>query len=115
MRQKSILLFFLVLISTITGNFIAPVSGAASKPLIVGILHSEEYTYATMMKNSFEMALDVINKRGGIKGRPQQLLYANGRGKRKPGERAVEDLVENPARSCWLGRIKVAIPYTWPG
>jgi branched-chain amino acid transport system substrate-binding protein len=40
------------------------------------------------------MALEVINKEGGIKGRPLKLVYANDEGKPKPGEKAVIDLVE---------------------
>jgi branched-chain amino acid transport system substrate-binding protein len=46
-----------------------------------------------MMKNSFEMALEVINKEGGIRGQPLNLVYANDQGKPKPGEKAVADLV----------------------
>ena len=75
------------------GIFIAPPIGDASEPVVVGVLHSEKFPYATMMKNSFEMALEVINKEGGIKGRPLKLVYANDQGKRKPGEKAVTDLV----------------------
>jgi branched-chain amino acid transport system substrate-binding protein len=66
----------------------------AAEPLVIGILHSEAYTYANMMKNSFEMALETINKQGGIKGRPLKLVYANDEGKQKPGEKAVVDLAE---------------------
>ena len=61
MKPVSKLFFCLILISAITVNYYAPVTGAASEPLIIGVPHSEEYTYATMMKNSFEMALEVIN------------------------------------------------------
>jgi branched-chain amino acid transport system substrate-binding protein len=67
---------------------------AAAEPLIIGIPHSERYPYATMMKNSFEMALEVINGGGGIKGRLLELVYADDEGKPKPGEKIVKELVK---------------------
>lgn len=86
-------LFCLVSLCALAANLAAPVTCSASEPLIIGILHSEAYPYAGMMKNSFEMALEVINKEGGIKGQPVKLVYANDQGKPKPGEQAVSDLV----------------------
>ena len=56
-----------------------------------------------MMKNSFEMALEVINKEGGIKGRPLKLVYANDQGKRKPGEKAVTVLVAKTGAVMLVG------------
>jgi branched-chain amino acid transport system substrate-binding protein len=87
-------LFCLVILSAIAANLASPVTGSASEPLVIGIPHSEAYTYANMMKNSFEMALDTINKEGGIKGRSLKLVYANDQGKPKPGEKAIVELVE---------------------
>jgi branched-chain amino acid transport system substrate-binding protein len=81
----------------------APVPGRASEPLVIGIPHSEAYTYANMMKNSFEMALEKINKQGGIKGRPLKLIYANDKGKPKAGEKAVIDLVEKHGAVMLVG------------
>ena len=85
---------FLVILSAIVSVLAAPVTGSASEPIIIGIPHSEAYTYAKMMKNSFEMALEMINKQGGIRGRPLKLVYANDQGKPKSGEKAIIDLVE---------------------
>ena len=85
------------------GIFIALPIGDASEPVVVGVLHSEKFPYATMMKNSFEMALEVINKEGGIKGRPLKLVYANDQGKRKPGEKAVTDLVAKTGAVMLVG------------
>lgn len=85
------------------GIFIAPPIGDASEPVVVGVLHSEKFPYATMMKNSFEMALEVINKEGGIKGRPLKLVYANDQGKRKPGEKAVTVLVAKTGAVMLVG------------
>lgn len=74
MKHNSIFFACFIFVSLIAGNFIAQAAGEASKPLIIGIPHSEAYPYATMMKNSFEMALEDINREGGIKGRPLKLV-----------------------------------------
>jgi len=95
MKLRSKSLPYLVIISIITGILVTPEAGEASEPLIIGVLHSEKYPYATMMKNSFEMALEEINRDGGIKGRPLKLVYANDQGKKSTGEKIVSELAEN--------------------
>jgi len=87
----------------IAAPFITPVSSSATEPLVIGVPHSEAYPYAAMMKNSFEMALEVINKEGGIKGQPIELVYADDQGKPKPGEKAVIDLVEKNSALMLVG------------
>ena len=87
----------------IAAPFITPVSSSATEPLVIGVPHSEAYPYAGMMKNSFEMALEVINKEGGIKGQPLKLVYANDQGKREPGEKVVTDLVEKTGAVMLVG------------
>jgi branched-chain amino acid transport system substrate-binding protein len=94
MKPKSKVLFYLFLISVVTVNLFVAAPAKAAEFLKIGVLHSEKYTYAAMMKNSFEMALDAINKEGGIKGQPLELIYANDQGKRKPGEKAVKELIQ---------------------
>ncbi len=103
MKNRSKSLACLITTSLIALNFFVTASIEASEPIIVGIPHSEAYTYATMMKNSFEMALETINKQGGIKGRPLKLVYANDQGKQKPGEKAVIDLVEKNGAVMLVG------------
>lgn len=93
----------LFLFVAISGFLAFPVNGIPADPVVVGILHSENYTYATMMKNSFEMALEEINKGGGVKGRPLKLVYANDQGKRKPGEKAVKYLVDQAGAVMLVG------------
>ena len=66
---------------------------SATDPLTIGIPHSERYPYSTMMKQSFQMALNKINREGGIKGRPLKLVYADDRGEREAGEAAIRNLV----------------------
>ena len=94
MKSRLKILPWIILLFLIAAPLITPASSSAAEPLVIGVLHSEAYSYAAMMKNSFEMALEVINKEGGIKGRPLKLVYANDEGKPKPGEKAVIDLVE---------------------
>jgi branched-chain amino acid transport system substrate-binding protein len=103
MKFRLNLLFCLIFISNIAGNYNIPVTHAASEPLVIGVPHSEAYTYAEMMKNSFEMALEIVNEQGGIKGRPLKLVYANDQGKPKPGEKAVKDLVEKAGAVMLVG------------
>ena len=103
MKSTFKLSFCLVVLSAIAIFLTAPVAGFASEPLVIGIPHSEAYTYADMMKNSFEMALEAINKEGGIKGRPLKLVYANDQGKPKPGEAAIVELVEKNGAVMLVG------------
>lgn len=66
----------------------------AAEPITIGVLHSETYTYAEMMRNSYQLALDAINGEGGIRGRPLKLVFADDRGEREAGEEAVRSLVK---------------------
>jgi branched-chain amino acid transport system substrate-binding protein len=95
---SSLIIIFVVFLINLSSE---PV--AADEPLIIGIPHSESYPYATMMKNSFEMALEVINTGGGIKGRPLKLVYANDQGQPKPGEKIVKELVKKSKAIMLVG------------
>ena len=103
MKYKSKLVGCFFLFFLIIGIFITPENGKASEPLIIGIPHSERFPYATMMKNSFEMALEVINKEGGIKGQPLKLVYANDQGKPKAGEKIIKELVKKTGAIMLVG------------
>jgi branched-chain amino acid transport system substrate-binding protein len=70
------------------------VAASATEPVVVGILHREDFAYAEMMKNAFEMALVEINAAGGIKGRPLHVTYSDDQGDPKAGEQAVKTLVQ---------------------
>lgn len=75
----------------------------AAEPITVGILHSETYPYAAMMRNSYELALEAINRQGGIKDRPLKLAFADDKGKREAGEAAVRQLIEQAAPVMLVG------------
>ncbi len=60
---------FSVLVFTFTAG--------AAEPVIVGIVHREDFAYAKMMKHAFEMALEEINNAGGIKGQPDAIFMVS--------------------------------------
>ncbi len=68
-----------------------PVS--ASEKIVIGILHRADFAYADMMQKAYSMALEVINKEGGVNGHPIKLVFADDRGKRREGQIAVEKLI----------------------
>ena len=72
------------------GSTLSQETSKSTGPLIIGIPHSTRYPYATMMKNSIEMALVFVNKQGGVNGRPLRLIYGNDQGKREAGEKVVK-------------------------
>jgi branched-chain amino acid transport system substrate-binding protein len=45
--------------------------------IVVGVVHSDAYPSAEMMKRSFEMAVEAKNDAGGVKGKPLKLLFAD--------------------------------------
>ena len=75
----------------------------AAEPIVVGIVHREDFAYAKMMKNAFEMALEEINNAGGIKGQPLQLVFSDDQGEPKTGEQAVKSLVEEKKAVMMVG------------
>jgi len=95
----SIGMVFLLMMGLSVGS--GPATAADS--LTIGIPHSERYPYATMMKQSFEMALKKINREGGIKGRPVKLIYADDRGERDAGEAAIRNLVSDSGAVMLVG------------
>jgi branched-chain amino acid transport system substrate-binding protein len=103
MKHKQKAVFLLMILFMAMGVLVIPEEGHSSEPLVVGVLHSEKFPYATMMKNSFEMALEVINKEGGIKGRPLKLVYGNDQGERKPGEKIVKEMAKKAGAIMLVG------------
>lgn len=82
------------LIITMAAALIVPGWVCASEPLVIGVSHWQKFSYSEMMKNSYQMALEDINKAEGIKGKPLKLVYADDQGKRVPGEQGVKDLIK---------------------
>jgi len=103
MKHKNKSIFLVTIITIVAVFIIVPERGQASEPIVVGVLNSEKFPYAEMMKNSFEMALEAINKDGGIKGRPLKLVYGNDQGKPKTGEKVVKELVKKSGAIMLVG------------
>ncbi len=82
---------------------VSPVSAQTSDPFVIGVLHWEKFPFSTMMRNSHDMALKVINGNGGINGRPLKLVYANDGGTRKQGEESVKRLVKKDGAAMLIG------------
>ena len=85
----------------------------AAEPVVVGVVHREDFAYANMMRTAYEMALEEINATDGINGRPLELVFADDRGDAKVGELAIGELVQRKKLSCWWGGIPVATPLRW--
>ena len=79
------------------------VCGAASDSVTIGIVESERFPYAAMMKNSFAMALEVINQGGGIKGKPLKLVYADDQGDQRAGVQALRKLAREKDIAMFVG------------
>ena len=68
MKNRFKILPWFILLLLIAEHFVTPLSNSATEPLVVGVLHSEAYPYATMMKNSFKMALKLSTRKAGSRG-----------------------------------------------
>jgi branched-chain amino acid transport system substrate-binding protein len=102
-RGMSKFILCLIVTFTFATNLIVMETSEASEPVIIGMLHGENFMFATMMKNSHEMALESINKGGGIKGRPIKLVYGDDQGKPKVGEKIVKELIKKTRAVMLVG------------
>ena len=103
--MKSIYRVFFVLaavVLTVSGGM-AMAGKSKDGPIVIGILENRNYAFATMMKRSFGLAEQKINERGGIYGRPIQLVFANDGGDKSMGIRAVEKLVKEDQAVMLVG------------
>jgi branched-chain amino acid transport system substrate-binding protein len=66
----------------------------ASEPLVIGVVHREDFAYAKMMRQAYDMAVAEINRKGGVKGRPLKLVFADDRGDRYIGPKAIAELID---------------------
>jgi branched-chain amino acid transport system substrate-binding protein len=94
--------FFLILL-TMAALMALAATRLAAQDIVIGVLHWEKFAYAEMMKNSYNMAVDAINRAGGVKGRTLKLAFANDRGERRGGEDAVADLVKRQGAVMLIG------------
>ncbi|MBI5252338.1 MAG: ABC transporter substrate-binding protein [Desulfomonile tiedjei] len=86
----------------------------AADPIKVGVvlpLTGEQAKFGEIEKNSFLMCLEEINKAGGIKGRPIELLIEDDTGKPDVGRSAVEKLISQDKVVVLSGGYSSSVTY----
>lgn len=90
-RRISVLLVGLLVLSTVT-----PIGGFAAEPIKFGMpnaLSGHGAAYAVPMVKGAEVAIEEINQRGGILGRPVELVVRDHKGKAEVATRQAEELI----------------------
>ena len=90
---RTLFISFVLAILLIPAN---PSSAAADSEVIIGVplpLTGARGTLGLMMKNSFEMAKEIVNKEGGINGQPLKIVYADDKNKTSVAKEVVKRLV----------------------
>jgi branched-chain amino acid transport system substrate-binding protein len=85
---------------------VIPFRSSASEPIVIGVplpLSGKQMVDGNMMKDSFEMARNIINENDGIKGRRLHLVYADDQGKESIAEKIIKDLVNNAKAVMLVG------------
>jgi urea transport system substrate-binding protein len=108
-RVWSRMLIFLLSLALIGGAWGAwSVFGTKPKPIIVGLLHSETGPMAISEQSMIDaevLALEEINARGGLLGRPVTWVIADGKSDwptyQKQAERLIRDEKVNVIIGCW--------------
>lgn len=104
LKKMSGMLLFTVAVAgmlTLSGAGITSrASAETAEPVQVGIplpLSGGLKSFGIMMKNSFELAAEKINRDGGINKRPLKLVYADDRGENTAAEQAADFLSKSGA------------------
>ncbi len=103
--MKHKLAFSLGIIGTVlvAASSITPGVTLAAEPVKVGVVHSEKFPFAKMMRDAFQMALDAVNQAGGVKGSPLELVWGDDQGDRQIGEKVIRELVDEHRVSMLVG------------
>jgi len=106
MRRLAFLLAALILLSILLpgcggtgGSKGSTGSTTETKPIKIGMvnpLSGNAATYGLSTKNGLELALEEINKKGGVNGRPLQLVFEDDAGDPKQAASATQKLVDQP-------------------
>jgi len=105
--------FGVVLVLAVAVIALCPVQ-AAEEPIKVGVvlpLTGEHANFGEIEKNSFQMGVDEINKAGGIKGRPIQLIIEDDTSKVDVGRSAVEKLISRDKVVMLTGGYSSSVTY----
>ncbi len=91
-----------------------PASGAKDDPIRIGAvipLQGELAKFGEMQKNSFQMALEEINRAGGINGRKLEILIEDDTGKPEVGRSAAEKLISKDKILVLTGGYSSSVTY----
>jgi branched-chain amino acid transport system substrate-binding protein len=117
MKRIALCLAVVLLASLVTAGSI-PAQEAKGAPIKVGVvlpLTGEQAKFGEIEKNSFLMGLEEINKAGGIKGRPIELLIEDDTGKPDVGRSAVEKLISQDKVVALSGGYSSSVSYAMCG
>ena len=104
----------LVVSLLITAVFLVGPLSAADRPIKVGVvlpLTGEQAKFGEIERNSFLMALDEINKGGGVNGKPIELVIEDDTGKPDVGRSAVEKLISRDNVLALTGGYSSSVTY----
>ncbi len=105
--------FGVVLVLAVAIIAIGPVQ-AAEEPIKVGVvlpLTGGQAKFGEIEKNSFQMGVDEINKAGGVKGRPINLIIEDDTSKPDVGRSAVEKLISRDKVVMLTGGYSSSVTY----
>ena len=101
-------------VTLVTALFGPGLAVAAEAPIKVGVvlpLTGEQAKFGEIEKNSFQMALEEINKAGGVNGRSIELLFEDDTGKPEVGRSAVEKLISRDNVIVLTGGYSSSVTY----
>jgi branched-chain amino acid transport system substrate-binding protein len=105
---------FLVGVVLAVGLSLAGTTFGAEGPIKVGIvlpLTGEQAQFGEIERNSFQMAVEEINKAGGVNGRTIELLIEDDTGKPDVGRSAVEKLISRDQVPVLTGGYSSSVTY----
>ena len=115
MKRKSLLVFAVFTILSVASMTWAEVE---KPPVVIGAvlpLTGELAKFGEMQKNSYMLALDEINKTGGINGRKVELLIEDDTGRPEVGRSAVEKLISKDKILVLTGGYSSSVTYAIAG
>lgn len=110
--MKRIALCLLAVVALMAGGL--QTVQAAGEPIKVGVvlpLTGEQAQFGEIEKNSFLMALEEINKAGGVNGRPIELIIEDDTSKADVGRSAVEKLISRDKVIVLTGGYSSSVTY----
>lgn len=95
----------LLLASAVSLGLIAAACGRSGEPVVIGAAGEWTEGYGELNKRGIELAVAQINQRGGIGGRPLEVLFRDDKGSPDEAARIAEEFVANPAVTAVVGHV----------